>query len=399
MSCKMSSCSFDVCIPCSIKTSKMGVMDGFGIWNWADGRCFEGVFAADFPQSGRLVEVTGEVYTVRYAGDKKLHEGAKPISRRLISFYEPLSLDLDKVVCVPRLIEVVPVEAYTGLHPGLLQNESKISNLVCTFRTVAAAIPNVVRQCLSRSQMYAFFLSMEGISNREIHFLKKKWMDSSSMTAKENVVTATIVTASDSLSQIRLDHVPTHMDLLLELLCSLLVTDPNGVAAQTTLGVLHRFLSPLQHGEFSTTPTNTRDTAGSNSPFTDRQLDRYTEMLEELLVRGSATTRLTATECLLRIAAVRGGLRHVSRAAIFLEKLGLSLPLTAVSNINRLVDSVESTLETDLKRAVLKDGLFTSLAAAWSKYAPHGQMSTLPRTSIRALKILVYGLIRLLVHR
>ena len=399
MSCTSPCCNFDVCNLCAFRTGKMGVMDGFGIFKWPSGRCFEGIFAANLPVSGHLVELAGDVYSVRYAGDKTLADGVEPIFRRLTSFYQALNIDLSNIISIPRLVEVAPVEAYTGHHSGLLQNAAQTSKLMKGFYTSTAAVPEVIHRCLNRSHMYAFFLSQEGIANRETKSLKEKIMDLFSKPAQENQLNAVIASASDALSQICLDQTPSHMDLLLELLCSLLVSDPNGAAAQTTLNVLHRFLMPLQPGKLASLPLNSKEKAECAIPFSERQLDRYTEMLEDLLSRGSATTQQTATDCLLRIATARGGLRHVSRAATFLEKTGLSMPLVAVTSVKKLVDGVECILESDVKRATLKDSLHSLLAAAWAKYAPHIRMSTLPHRSMKALKMLVFGVFRLIAER
>ena len=396
VSCKLDRCDYNVCNCCAFRAGKMGIMDGHGIFTWPNGRCFEGIFHAGLPISGKLIESTGDVYSASYSGDKSLIDGAEPISKRLAAIYLPLDLNMDKVVSFPNLLETAPVNAYTSVHSGIA-DFSLIKN---AFRTSTVEIPDVVRPSLSRSHLQSFFLSLEGISNREARILQEQIRKKSSARQRnECMEKAAIASASDTLSQLSLEQVPNHMDLLLEMLCSLVVTDPDGAAAQMTLGVLHRFLLPYQPGSAETVPAIRTEALFFTDSFTERQLDCYTGMVEELILRGSPTTRLTAMDCLLRIATARGGLRHVSRAVTFLQNSGFSLPLSAIESFQGLLGAVESTLDTDVRCSQKQDRLDSLLTAACSKFATSGHGAPVPKVTMRAMKMLVIGLIRLLACR
>jgi hypothetical protein len=395
LACKLGGCNFNVCDHCASNAFHMGKMDGFGIFSWADGTRFEGTFCMDFPVSGQIIETTGEVYSVQYAGDQSLLSGAQPAFKRLSAVYISTSRHVGKVVPLPRLLETSPVDAYSGLHSGLLGNQALISSVIRALHASSAAICDVVHPLLNRSHRHAFFLSEQGILNREVKYAKEQFAKMLSDIKKVQFPPSIIGSTSEALANINLDQTPTHMDLLLELLCSLVVGDPNGSAAQLALAVLQRFLLPLQS---LGAPLSLADTVNSAASFTDRQLDRYMGMVEQLFVHGSPATREMAADCLLGIATARGGLRHLSRAATFLQKAGCFISQAATASVDRVLQGVDCTLDSDAAWACANNGLGGMLEGAWSKCAPEGQRAVGEGT-VCGLKVLVLGLVRLLANR
>jgi hypothetical protein len=283
------------------------------------------------------------------------------------------------------------VDAYTGLHSGLFGNQALLSSVLEALQSSSAAIKDVVNPLLNQSHMRAFFLSEQGILIREVKFAKEQL---AKILDDKKKVQPIIGSASEALAQVNLDQGPTHMDLLLELLCSLVVGDPNGAAAQLALGVLKRFLLPLQsHGA----PLCLADTMNGASSFTDRHLDRYMGMVEQLFVHGSSATRETAADCLLSIATARGGLRHLARAATFLQNAGCFISDAATASVDRMLLGVESTLDSDAAWVCTDKGLGEMLAGVWSNCAPEGQ--SMAQGAVCGLKVLVFGLFRVLANR
>jgi hypothetical protein len=395
LACTVGECNFNLCDRCASNSVQMGKMDGFGIFSWADGSRFEGKFCMDFPVSGQFFETTGEVYSVRYAGDKSLLSAAEPVFKRLSAVRIPTSGHIGKVVALPRLLETSPVDAYTGLHSGLMGNQALISGVIGALHSSSAAIHDVVYPFLNQSHMHAFFLSEQGVLNREVKSAKDQLAKMLSKSKKVQFPLSIIGAASETLAKINLDQTPTHMDLLLELLCSLVVCDPNGAAAQMALGRLQRFLLPLQS---LGAHLCLADTVNGAASFTDRHLDRYMGMVEQLFVRGSPATREMAADCLLGIATARGGLRHLSRVATFLQNSGCHISLAATASVDRLLQGVDCILDSDVAWACADNGLNGMLAGAWFKCVPQGQKAAAQGT-VCGLKVLVLSLVRLLANR
>jgi hypothetical protein len=243
--------------------------------------------------------------------------------------------------------------------------------------------------------MHAFFLSEQGILNREVKSAKEKLAKILSDSKMIQFPLSNIGSASEALAKINLDQTPTHMDLLLELLCSLVVSDPDGAAAQLALGVLQRFLLPLQSLGASLCLA---DTVNGVASLTDRHLDRYMGMVEQLFVRGSPATREMAADCLLGIATARGGLRHLSRAATFLQTAGCQISQAATASVDRVLGGVDCALDSDAAWACADNGLGAMLAGAWSKCVPQGQ-KVAGKGTVCGLKVLVLSLVRLLASR
>jgi hypothetical protein len=368
---------------------KMSKMDGAGIYVWADGRRFEGIFSAGFPKTGRLTEVSGEVFTVQFSGDKTLQDGAEPIKKDLTVDFLPADLQIEKVVEMPQLLESSPVDAYVGLHSGLLGHTVPLEDVQRLKRSssIAKSIRSVVGNYISHGYLHTIFRSQEGIWRKEmttiLEILSKSTAtnestDKSSGESKIISGTGAKSTVAEPMSQ---------MDLMLELLCVLVVNTADEAQANSALMILQRFLSRFTPGMLSS------PAALKESGFTEAHLNQYTTMVEQLFNTGSARTKDIAAQCLMGISTARGGLRHLARAITFLQNAGGTLALSAMANVEKMLQNISSSLYDDIVKSNAENPLDGMLAVLWEKFGSRN--GALPRSSLKAFKVLINGLFRL----
>ena len=381
----------DVCDNRVSRELKMSKMDGPGTFTWPDGRRFEGTFCGGFPKAGRLTEVSGEVYSVHYSGDKTLQDGAEPIKKDLTVDFFPADLQIEKLVAVPQILESCPVDAYIGIHSGLLGHNVPLADVQRLEKSggLASSLRGVVGAYISHSYLHTIFRSQEGIWRKEMNaILEIRTKSTAKVESSEKISTEKKKAAGVKAA---VAEPMSQMDLMLELLCVLVVNTADEAQANSALMILQRFLSRFTPGMLSS------PVALKESGFTEAHLNQYTTMVEQLFNSGSARTRDIAAQCLMGISSARGGLRHLARAITFLQNAGGTVAESAMTSIEKMLKDVSSSLQDDIIKAGLESPLDAMLTALWEKSGPRN--GSLPKSSLKALKVLIFGLLRLLSRR
>ena len=383
----------DVCDNRVSRELKMSKIDGAGVYTWADGRRFEGIFCAGFPKSGRLTEVSGEVYSVQFSGDKTLQDGAEPTKKDLTVDFLPADLQIEKVVAIPQVLESSPVDAYIGLHSGLLGNTEPLGDTQRLERStsIASSIRSVVGNYISHSYLHTIFRSQEGIWKKEMMTILEFLSKSKASIDSSEKNSGDIKNISGSVAKGTSMEPMSQMDLMLELLCVLVVNTADEAQANSALMILQKFLSRFTPGMLSS------QAALKESGFTEAHLNQYTTMVEQLFNSGSARTKDIAAQCLMGISTARGGLRHLARAITFLQNAGGTLAISAMANVEKMLQNISSSLQEDITKSSAESPLDAMLVLLWEKFGSRN--GSLPRTSLLALKVLISGLFRLLSRR
>jgi hypothetical protein len=369
----------------------MSKMDGSGTYTWPDGRRFEGSFCAGFPKAGRLTEANGEVYSVHYAGDKTLQDGAEPSKKDLTVDFLPADLQVEKLVAISQILESSPVDAYLGMHSGHLGHTVPFGDAQRLERSsaIASSIRSVVGVYISHDYLHTIFRSQEGMWKKEMATVIDLLGKCTPPTSTSEKASSEVKTQANPKSSA--EGPMSQMDLMLELLCIMVVNTADEAQANSALMTLQRFLSRFSPGMLSSA------VALKECGFTEAHLNQYTSMVEQLFNTGSAKTKDIAAQCLMGISTARGGLRHLARAITFLQSAGGTVAKSAMTSIESMLGEVTSSLAQDIQKSTVESPLDSILVLLWDKFGARN--GPLPVSSSSAMKVLLCGLFRLLSRR